>query len=71
MTNGDDQIVKQFPYDLKLEATSNGYRIHAHVYGESSDGVVTDSVNMILKAMTECEIKGIPLAVNAQRIIAK
>jgi SHS2 domain-containing protein len=64
----DDTIVKQFPYDLKLEATSNGYRIHAHAYGESSDGVVTESVNMILKAMTECEIKGIPLAANAQRI---
>ncbi len=71
MTNGDDQIVKQFPYDLKLEATANGYRIHAHVYGESSDAVVTESVSMILKAMTECEIKGIPLAANAQRIIAK
>lgn len=69
--SNDDQVIKQFPYDLKLEATANGYRIHAHVYGESSDGVVTDGVNMILKAMTECEIKGVPLAANAQRVLAK
>ena len=57
MTNGDDQIVKQFPYDLKFKATANGYRIHAHVYGKSSDGVVTESVSMILKAMMNARMK--------------
>lgn len=59
----DETVVKQYPYDL-MEPTANGYRIHVHIYGESVDGVVTDSLNMLLKAMTECEFKGIPLVAN-------
>ena len=67
----DDQIVKQFPYDLKAEATATGYRIHAHVYGEVMDDVVIDLAEMVSKTITEFERKGLQLAVNASRVIAK
>lgn len=67
----DDTIVKQYPYDLKAEATAQGYRIHGHVYGESVDGVVTDLARMIRMAMNEFEFKGIQLVANGPKVTAK
>lgn len=64
----DDVTLKQFPYDLKAEATATGYRIHGHVYGEIMDDVVTDLASMISKAVTQFEKEGLSLAVNAARI---
>jgi len=60
----DDTIVKQFPYDLKAEATTNGYRISGHVYGEVADDVVKDLTRIVSMGITEFERKGLPLAVN-------
>jgi len=62
--SNDDTIVKQFPYDLKAEATTAGYRISSHVYGEDKDQVVKDSVRITSMAITEYERAGLPLAVN-------
>lgn len=69
--SGDDVTLKQFPYDLKAEATASGYRIHGHVYGEVMDDVVIDLASMISKAVTQFEKEGLPLAVNAARVVAK
>jgi len=60
----DDQVVKQYPFDLKAEATSAGYRISSHVYGDDKEQVVKDSVNITSMAITEYERAGLPLAVN-------
>jgi len=60
----DDAIVKQFPFDLKAEATTNGYRISGHVYGEDPDQVVKDLTRIVSMGITEFERKGLPLAVN-------
>jgi hypothetical protein len=66
----DDQVtIKQYPYDLKAEATAQGYRIHCHVYGESVDGVVTDLARMIRMAINEFEFKGLPLVANAPKVV--
>ena len=53
----DDQIVKQFPYSLKVEATAQGFRVSAHAYGENMEQVVTDTTNMVSKALTELEFR--------------
>ena len=60
----DDTVVKQFPYDLKAEATTNGYRISGHCYGEDPDQVVKDLTRIVSMGITEFERKGLPLAVN-------
>jgi len=60
----DDTVVKQFPYDLKAEATTNGYRISGHVYGEDADQVVKDLTRIVSMGITEFESKRLPLAVN-------
>jgi hypothetical protein len=60
----DDTVVKQFPFDLKCEATAQGFRVSGHVYGEDQDQCVTDLGNMVSKMLTELEIKGLVLAVN-------
>ncbi len=60
----DDTTVKQFPYDLKAEATTNGYRISGHCYGEDKDQVVKDLVRIVSMGITEFERKQLPLAVN-------
>jgi hypothetical protein len=60
----DETVVKQFPYDLKAEATTNGYRISGHVYGEDADQVVKDLTRIVSMGITEFERKGLPLAVN-------
>lgn len=69
--SNDDQVIKQYPFDLKAEATAQGYRIHGHVYSDTMDDAVTDLANMISKAITEFEAKGLPLVANAPRVIAK
>jgi hypothetical protein len=69
--SNDDQVIKQYPFDLKAEATANGYRIHGHVYADTMDDAVTDLANMISKAITEFERIGLPLMANAQKVIAK
>lgn len=66
--SGDDVTLKQFPYDLKAEATASGYRIHGHVYGDAMDQVVIDLASMISKAVTQFEKESLPLAVNASRV---
>lgn len=66
--SGDDTIVKQFPYDIKAEATANGYRIHAHVYSDVMDQAVIDLASMISKTITQFEKESLPLAVNSARI---
>ena len=60
----DDTVVKQFPYDLKAEATTAGYRISGHCYGEDKDQVVKDLTRIVSMGITEFELKGLPLAVN-------
>ena len=60
----DDTVVKQFPFDLKAEATTNGYRISGHAYGEDADQVVKDLTRIVSMGITEFERKGLPLAVN-------
>jgi len=60
----DETVVKQFPYDLKAEATTAGYRISGHVYGEDKDQVVKDLTRIVSMGITEFERKGLPLAVN-------
>jgi len=62
--SNDDTVVKQFPYDLKAEATTAGYRISGHVYGEDKDQVVKDLTRIVSMGITEFERKGLPLAVN-------
>jgi hypothetical protein len=65
----DDTVVKQYPYDLKAEATAQGYRIHGHVYSDSMDDAVTDLANMISKAITQFEKEGLPLVANAVPVV--
>ena len=60
----DETTVKQYPFDLKAEATSAGYRIGGHVYGEIADDVVKDLTRIVSMGITEFERKGLPLAVN-------
>jgi hypothetical protein len=60
----DGEILKQYPFDLKAEATAQGYRIHGHVYSDSMEDAVTDLAKMISMAITEFEIKNIPLVAN-------
>ena len=60
----DDQVVKQYPYSLKVEATAQGFRISAHAYGENMEQVITDTGNMISKGLTELERHNLILAVN-------
>ncbi len=67
----DDTTVKQYPFDLKAEATAQGYRIHGHVYSDTMDDAVSDLAEMISKAITEFERLGLPLVANAQKVIAK
>lgn len=64
----EEVAIKQFPYDIKAEATANGYRIHAHVYSDVMDQAVIDIASMISKAITQFEKEGLPLAVNAARV---
>lgn len=65
----DDTVLKQFPYDLKAEATATGYRIHGHVYSDTMDSAVTDLAKMIDRAITEFEKYRLPLAVNALKVV--
>jgi hypothetical protein len=62
--SNDDQVIKQYPFDLKAEATREGFRVSGHVYGENMDQCVTDLGNMVSKMLTELEIKNLVLAVN-------
>jgi hypothetical protein len=61
----DEPTIKQYPFDLKAEATAQGYRIHGHVYSDSMDDAVSDLTKMISKAITEFEREGLPLVANA------
>ena len=65
--SNDDQVIKQYPFDLKAEATAQGYRIHGHVYGEDKEQCVKDLVSMITMAISEFEMKELPLVANAPR----
>ena len=67
--NNDDVTVRQFPFDLKAEATAQGYRIHGHVYSDSMDDAVTDLAKMIDRAITEFERLGLPLVANAPKVV--
>ena len=67
----DDNVVKQFPFDLKAEATAQGYRIHGHVYSDSMDDAVTDLAKMIDRAITEFERLHLPLVANAPKVVTK
>jgi len=60
----DETTIKQYPFDLKAEATSAGYRISGHVYGEVADDVVKDLTRIVSMGITEFERNGLPLAVN-------
>lgn len=60
----DETTIKQYPYDLKAEATTAGYRISGHVYGEDKDQVVKDLTRLVSMGITEFEGKRLPLAVN-------
>jgi hypothetical protein len=60
----DDVTLKQFPYDLKVEATAQGFRVSAHAYGENLEQVVTDTTNMVSKALNELEFRELVLAAN-------
>jgi len=60
----DDTVVRQFPFDLKAEAVTIGYRISSHVYGDDLEQVAKDSVRLTSMAITEYERAGLPLAVN-------
>ncbi len=60
----DESVVKQYPFDLKAEATTAGYRISGHCYGEDKDQVVKDLVRIVSMGITEFERKNLPLAVN-------
>lgn len=60
----DETTIKQYPFDLKAEATAQGYRIHGHVYSDSMDDAVSDLASMISKAITEFEKEGLPLMNN-------
>jgi hypothetical protein len=62
--SNDDQVIKQYPFDLKCEATAQGFRVSGHVYGENMDQCVTDLGNMVSKMLTELEFKDLVLAVN-------
>jgi len=65
----DDTTVKQYPFDLKAEATAQGYRIHGHVYSDSMDDAVTDLAKMIDRAVTEFERLKLPLVANAPKVV--
>jgi hypothetical protein len=67
----DDNVVKQYPFDLKAEATAQGYRIHGHVYSDSMEDAVTDLAKMIIMAITEFESQKppLPLVINAEKKI--
>jgi hypothetical protein len=67
--NNDEVTVRQFPFDLKAEATAQGYRIHGHVYSDSMDDAVTDLAKMIDRAITEFERLGLPLVANATKAV--
>ena len=67
--NNDEVTVRQFPFDLKAEATAQGYRIHGHVYSDSMDDAVTDLAKMIDRAITEFERLGLPLVANATNAV--
>ena len=41
----DETTIKQYPFDLKAEATAAGYRIHGHVYSDSMDDAVTPLIS--------------------------
>ena len=69
--SNDDTVVKQFPFDLKAEATAQGYRIHGHVYSDSMEDAVTDLAKMISMAITEFEAKELPLVANAVPRVTK
>ena len=67
----DDTVVRQFPFDLKAEATAQGYRIHGHVYSDSMDDAVSSLAKMIDRAVTEFERLKLPLVANAPKVISK
>jgi hypothetical protein len=62
--SNDDQVIKQYPFDLKAEATTAGYRISDHVYGDDPEQVVKDLVRIVSMGIMEFERKDLPLAVN-------
>jgi hypothetical protein len=64
----DEQVIKQYPFDLKAEATAQGYRIHGHVYSDSMDDAVTGLAKMIDRAVTEFERLKLPLVANAPKV---
>jgi len=67
----DETVVRQFPFDLKAEATAQGYRIHGHVYSDSMDDAVSSLAKMIDRAVTEFERLKLPLVANAPKVISK
>jgi len=67
----DDTVVRQFPFDLKAEATAQGYRIHGHVYSDSMDDAVSSLAKMIDRAVTEFERLKLPLVANAPKVVSK
>jgi hypothetical protein len=71
MISLSDEIIKQYPFDLKAEATAQGYRIHGHVYADLMEDAVTDLAKMISMAITEFEKKGLLLVANAPKVLTK
>ena len=68
----DDTTVKQYPYSLKGEQTQSGlWKLTVHVYGDSADQVVTDTVRLLSMGITEYERKGWPLLVNSGKEIVE
>ena len=57
-----EDIVKQYPFDAKLERTQAGYWPVAHAYGDTEDEVVAAVPRMVSKLITECERLGIRVA---------
>ena len=63
----DDQIVNQFPYSVKCQATADGFRVTAHAYGEDMEKVILDCANMVSKELNELEFKELVIAPNQRR----
>ena len=57
-----EDIVKQYPFDAKLERTQGGYWPVAHAYGDSEDEVIISATRMVSKLITECERLGLRVA---------
>lgn len=63
----DDRINQQFPYSVKSQATADGFRVTAHIYGDNLEQVITDCANATLKELNELEFRGLVIAANQRQ----